>query len=85
GRYLERRARERTAAATAQLVNLLPASCLRLGEDGQSQRIMLRELRLADRVLVRPGAVIPADGTIVEGQSSVDESLLTGEYLPQAR
>ncbi|WP_024682206.1 heavy metal translocating P-type ATPase [Pseudomonas syringae] len=85
GRYLERRARERTAAATAQLVNLLPASCLRLGEDGQSQRIMLSELRLADRVLVRPGAVIPADGTIVEGQSSVDESLLTGEYLPQAR
>ncbi|RML70173.1 Copper-translocating P-type ATPase, partial [Pseudomonas syringae pv. maculicola] len=47
--------------------------------------IMLSELRLADRVLVRPGAVIPADGTIVEGQSSVDESLLTGEYLPQAR
>ncbi|POD71971.1 carbonate dehydratase [Pseudomonas syringae group genomosp. 3] len=85
GRYLERRARERTAAATAQLVNLLPASCLRLGEDGQSQRIMLSELRLADRVLVRPGAVIPADGTIVEGQSRVDESLLTGEYLPQAR
>ncbi|WP_122236463.1 heavy metal translocating P-type ATPase [Pseudomonas syringae] len=85
GRYLERRARERTAAATAQLVNLLPASCLRLDEDGQSPRIMLSELRLADRVLVRPGAVIPADGTIVEGQSSVDESLLTGEYLSQAR
>ncbi|RMS15101.1 Copper-translocating P-type ATPase [Pseudomonas coronafaciens pv. coronafaciens] len=85
GRYLERRARERTAAATAQLVNLLPASCLRLDEDGQSQRIMLSELRLTDRVLVQPGAVIPADGTVVEGQSSVDESLLTGEYLPQTR
>ncbi|MCR8721308.1 heavy metal translocating P-type ATPase metal-binding domain-containing protein, partial [Pseudomonas syringae] len=53
GRYLERRARERTAAATAQLVNLLPASCLRLGEEGQSQRIMLSVLRLADRVLVQ--------------------------------
>ncbi|NWC00125.1 heavy metal translocating P-type ATPase [Pseudomonas gingeri] len=85
GRYLERRARERTAAATAQLVNLLPASCLRLGTDGQSERILLSELRLGERVLVHPGAVLPADGRIVEGQSSVDESLLTGEYLPQPR
>ncbi len=85
GRYLERRARERTAAATAQLVNLLPASCLRLDENGQSERILLSELRLGDRVLVHPGAVLPADGKILDGQSSVDESLLTGEYLPQPR
>ena len=85
GRYLERRARERTAAATAQLVNLLPASCLRLSSDGQSERILLSELRLGDRVLVHPGAILPADGRILDGQSSVDESLLTGEYLPQAR
>jgi len=85
GRYLERRARERTAAATAQLVNLLPASCLRLSADGQSERILLSELRLGDRVLVHPGAVLPADGKILEGQSSIDESLLTGEYLPQPR
>ncbi|KIU49960.1 carbonate dehydratase [Pseudomonas putida] len=85
GRYLERRARERTAAATAQLVNLLPASCLRLDADGNSQRILLRELQTGDRVLVHPGAVLPADGRIIDGQSSVDESLLTGEYLPQPR
>ncbi|WP_137888024.1 heavy metal translocating P-type ATPase [Pseudomonas sp. 2FE] len=85
GRYLERRARERTAAATAQLVNLLPASCLRLDAQGQSERILLSELRLGDRVLVQPGSVVPADGRIRQGQSSVDESLLTGEYLPQAR
>lgn len=85
GRYLERRARERTAAATAQLVNLLPASCLRLDTNGQSERILLSELRLGDRVLVHPGAVLPADGKILDGQSSVDESLLTGEYLPQPR
>ncbi|MCF5170139.1 heavy metal translocating P-type ATPase [Pseudomonas canadensis] len=85
GRYLERRARERTAAATAQLVNLLPASCLRLKADGQSERILLPELALGDRVLVHPGAVLPADGVILDGQSSVDESLLTGEYLPQPR
>jgi len=85
GRYLERRARERTAAATAQLVNLLPASCLRLDAQGQSQRILLSELHVGDQVLVPPGALLPADGRIVQGQSSVDESLLTGEYLPLAR
>ncbi|SDN17208.1 heavy metal translocating P-type ATPase [Pseudomonas jinjuensis] len=85
GRYLERRARERTAAATAQLVNLLPASCLRLDHQGQTTRILLSELRPGDRVLVQPGAVVPADGVIQSGQSSIDESLLTGEYLPQPR
>ncbi len=85
GRYLERRARERTAAATAQLVNLLPASCLRLGAAGQSERILLSELQLGDCILIQPGHVVPADGRIVSGQSSVDESLLTGEYLPQPR
>ncbi len=85
GRYLERRARERTAVATAQLVNVLPASCLRLIKDGQTERILLRELGLGDRVRVQPGTVIPVDGTILDGQSSVDESLLTGEYLPRPR
>ncbi|MEK1905103.1 MAG: heavy metal translocating P-type ATPase [Pseudomonas sp.] len=85
GRYLERRARERTAAATAQLVNLLPASCLRLDAQGRSERILLRELKVGDQVLVAPGALLPADGRIRSGQSSVDESLLTGEYLPRPR
>jgi len=85
GRYLERRARERTAAATAQLVNLLPASCLRLDQDDQPERILLGELVLGDRVLVQPGALLPADGIILSGQSSIDESLLTGEYLPLPR
>lgn len=85
GRYLERRARERTAAATAQLVNLLPASCLRLDAFGRTERILLGELQRGDTVQVLPGAVIPADGCIVEGHSSVDESVLTGEYLPLPR
>ncbi|MCU1718729.1 heavy metal translocating P-type ATPase [Pseudomonas sp. 5P_3.1_Bac2] len=85
GRYLERRARERTAAATAQLVNLLPASCLRLDAQGHSQRILLSELSIGDQVLVPPGSLMPADGRIVQGHSSIDESLLTGEYLPLPR
>ncbi|ACO78202.1 Copper-translocating P-type ATPase [Azotobacter vinelandii CA] len=85
GRFLERRARERTAAATAQLVNLLPPSCLRFDDKGHSERVLLRELRQGDLVLVQPGSLLPADGRVVAGQSSVDESLLTGEYLPQPR
>ncbi len=85
GRYLERRARERTAAATAQLVNLLPASCLRLDAEGHSQRILLSELRRGEQVLVPPGTLLPADGIILSGQSSIDESLLSGEYLPLPR
>lgn len=85
GRYLERRARERTAAATARLVNLLPASCLRLDHGGQTHRILSSELRRGDLVLLQPGTVVPADGCIEAGQSNIDESLLTGEYLPLPR
>lgn len=85
GRYLERRARERTAAATSQLVNLLPASCLRLDADGNSQRVLVSELSVGDQVQVPPGHSLPADGRILAGQSSIDESLLTGEYLPLPR
>lgn len=85
GRYLERRARERTRLATEQLVNLLPASCLRLDADGQTERVLTDQLRLHDHVLVHPGAMLPADGRIIAGRSSIDESLLTGEYLPQPR
>lgn len=86
GRYLERRARERTAQVTAQLVNVLPASCLRINiATGQHERILLRELKVGDHVLVPPGTIIPADANIVAGHSSIDESLLTGEYLPQIR
>ena len=85
GRYLERRARERTSAATTQLVNLLPASCLRLTTDGYSERILLSELALGEHLLVPPGSLIPADGRILSGYSSIDESLLTGEYLPLSK
>ncbi len=85
GRYLERRARERTAAATSQLVNLLPASCLRLDARGNSQRVLVSELSVGDQVQVPPGHSLPADGRILAGQSSIDESLLTGEYLPLPR
>lgn len=85
GRYLERRVRERTSAATAQLVNLLPPSCLRLNADGQPERILIDQLCVHDQVLVHPGALVPADGRIIAGRSNIDESLLTGESMPQPR
>tara|TARA_Y100000748_G_scaffold82439_2_gene68138 strand:+ start:5866 stop:8319 length:2454 start_codon:yes stop_codon:yes gene_type:complete len=85
GRYLERRARQRTVESTARLVNLLPPSALRIEADGTRQRIMLEELRCGDLVEVKPGESIPADGIIANGTSSVDESALSGEYLPIAK
>ncbi|GAA6131526.1 heavy metal translocating P-type ATPase [Halopseudomonas sabulinigri] len=85
GRYLERRARQRTVESTARLVNLLPPSTLRIAPDGSSQRIMLEELTCGDLVEVKPGESIPADGRIRQGSSSIDESALSGEYLPIAK
>jgi Cu2+-exporting ATPase len=85
GRYLERRTRARTAQVTTQLVHLLPASCLRLDEQGHSQRVLLGELRPGQRVRVPAGALIAVDGRILDGQSRVDEALLSGESLPQWR
>jgi len=83
-RYLEMGARHRAGEAAEALVKLLPAIATRLSEQGE-QLVAVSELVPGDRVLVRPGEIIPADGRVSEGQSSVDESLLTGESLPRAR
>ena len=85
GRYLERQARARTAEATAQLIQLLPASCLKLDAQGQTKRILLSELQVGDQLRILPGELIPADSLILSGYSAVDESALTGEYLPLPR
>lgn len=85
GRYLERRARQRTVESTAKLVNLLPPSAIRIDTDGQGQRIMLDEIRPGDLLEVKPGESIPADGVIEQGVSSINESALSGEYLPLAK
>lgn len=85
GRYLERRARQRTVESTAKLVNLLPPSTIRLDDAGQPQRIMLDEVRPGDLLEIKPGESIPADGIITRGLSSIDESALSGEYLPLAK
>jgi Cu2+-exporting ATPase len=77
-------ARHRAGEAAEELVKLLPATATRLSDDGEAV-VAVSELAAGDRVLVRPGETVPADGIVEEGRSSVDESLLTGESLPRPR
>ncbi|WP_339891658.1 heavy metal translocating P-type ATPase [Neptuniibacter pectenicola] len=81
GRFLEMKARHRTGRAGNSLLNLLPASAIRV-VGNEEQLVPVKELKNGDCVIVRPGHTIPADGMIIAGNSSVDESALTGEYLP---
>jgi len=84
GRFLEMGARHRAGQASEELVKILPATAARLTDAGE-ERVPVADLAKGDRVLVRPGESVPADGRIIDGRSSVDESLLTGESLPQLR
>jgi Cu+-exporting ATPase len=81
GNLLEARAKSRTAGAIRRLIGLRPATA-RLVRDGAEVEIPLAQLRPGDEVAVRPGEKIPADGTVVDGASHVDESMLTGEPTP---
>ncbi|NIP73016.1 MAG: cadmium-translocating P-type ATPase [Gammaproteobacteria bacterium] len=84
GRYLEMGARQRAGQAAEELVRLMPATATRL-RGGAEEVVSAAELLPGDRVLVRPGEAVPADGRVVAGRSAVDESLLTGESLPRGR
>ncbi len=84
GRYLEMLARHRAALATESFAGLLPAAATRLGPRGP-EAVAVADLAPGDRVLVRPGETIPADGRVEDGTSSVDESMLTGEGMPRRR
>jgi len=83
-RFLEMGARHRAGQAAEELVRLLPATATRLSAGGD-EAVAVADLVPGDRVRVRPGETVPADGIVEEGTSSVDESLLTGESLPRAR
>ena len=85
GRFLEMTARHRAAQISEALVRMLPATATRLNAANEEEIVPIAELAPGDRVLVRPGETLPADGRIIEGASSVDESLLTGESLPLPR
>ena len=85
GRYLELVARHKAGRAAEELVKLVPATATRIKSDGEHEVVTTSELEKNDRVLVKPGEVIPADGNVIDGISSVDESLLTGESLPRSK
>jgi Cu+-exporting ATPase len=82
GEWLELRARGRTSAAIRQLLGLAPKSARRVNADGTEEDVPLGHVHVGDRLRVRPGEKIPVDGRVLEGQSSVDESMLTGEPMP---
>jgi P-type Cu+ transporter len=81
GQVLELTARQRTGAAIRALLGLAPKSARRIGESGEED-VSLADVRVGDRLRVRPGEKIPVDGVVLEGRSTVDESMLTGEPLP---
>lgn len=82
GQVLELRAREQTGGAIRALLDLAPKTAVRVMDDGLDETVSLDEVLAGDRLRVRPGDSIPVDGVVVEGRSSVDESLLTGEPVP---
>ncbi|MBA3522862.1 MAG: copper-translocating P-type ATPase [Gemmatimonadales bacterium] len=84
GNLLESRARGQTSGAIRRLIGLRPATA-RVVRNGGETEIPLAQLRPGDEAIVRPGEKVPADGTVLEGRSNVDESMLTGEPVPVAK
>jgi Cu+-exporting ATPase len=82
GQVLELRARERTGGAIRALLDLAPKTAVRIDANGKAETIPLADVKVGDVLRVRPGDKVPIDGTVIEGRSAVDESLLTGEPVP---
>ena len=82
GQVLELRAREQTGGAIRALLDLAPKTARRIKEDGSDEDVGLDVVVVGDRLRVRPGEKVPVDGELVEGRSSVDESMITGESMP---
>jgi Cu+-exporting ATPase len=85
GQVLELRARDQTGAAIRALLDLTPKRARRIAADGTDDDVDLAQVAVGDRLRVRPGEKVPIDGTVVEGRSTVDESMVTGESLPVAK
>lgn len=82
GQVLELRARAQTGRALRALMDLAPKQARRIEADGGEHEVALGEVRVGDKLRVRPGERVPVDGTVQEGRSSVDESMITGEPVP---
>jgi Cu+-exporting ATPase len=85
GQVLELRARSSTNAAIRGLLELAPKTARRVRADGSEEDVPLAEVMVGDRLRVRPGEKVPVDGLVVEGTSSIDESMITGEPIPSSR
>jgi Cu+-exporting ATPase len=85
GQVLELRARTKTGAALRALLELAPDTARRIEPDGTEREVPLDEIRSGDRLRVRPGEKVPVDGVVVSGESSVDESMVSGEPMPVAK
>lgn len=82
GQVLELRARAKTSNAIKKLLSLAPKTATVILENGQEQAVPLEEIKKGDKLRVRPGEKIPVDGVLIEGQSVIDESMITGESVP---
>ncbi|MGH6750648.1 MAG: heavy metal translocating P-type ATPase, partial [Bradyrhizobium sp.] len=85
GQVLELRAREATSDAIKALLQLAPKTARRVSDDGADHEVEIDSLAVGDKLRVRPGEKVPVDGVILEGRSSLDESLVTGESMPVTR
>jgi Cu+-exporting ATPase len=82
GQVLELRAREQTSGAIRALLDLAPKTARRVRADGSDEEVPLDTVNVGDRLRVRPGEKVPVDGVLLEGRSSLDESMVTGESMP---
>jgi len=82
GQVLELRARSQTSSAIKKLLGMAAKTARRLGDDGKDEDVPLEAVRVGDRLRVRPGEKVPVDGVVLDGSSSVDESMVTGEPIP---
>jgi P-type Cu+ transporter len=85
GQVMELKARERTGSAIRALLDLAPKRARRVGADGRDEDVELDVIAVGDRLMVRPGERVPVDGDVLEGRSTIDESMLTGESMPVAK
>lgn len=82
GKYLESRSKGKTSEAITKLMNLAPKVAILVTEDGQEKEVPTESLQKGDIFLVKPGSLVPVDGIVIEGNSSVDEAAITGESVP---
>ncbi|RNJ22696.1 heavy metal translocating P-type ATPase [Halosegnis longus] len=85
GHWIEMRSVRRASSAVDELAKLMPDTAERITDDGETEEVPVSELSEGDLVLVRPGASVPADGTVEEGDSDVEESMITGESKPVSK